>query len=77
MSASTKLFQRYIWLVDTIYSAGEIARDSSSRLLMILSRNSASMAPTWKCWSRSTSAKISNKNRLTLAECTGIKFVNK
>ena len=27
MSASTKLFQRYIWLVDTIYSAGEITRE--------------------------------------------------
>ena len=27
MAAQNKLFQRQIWLVDTIYSAGEIARE--------------------------------------------------
>ena len=27
MSSSNKLILRYIWLVDTIYSAGEIARE--------------------------------------------------
>ena len=31
MSASKKLFQRYIWLVDTIYSAGEIACEEIAR----------------------------------------------
>ena len=31
MSASNKLFQRYIWLVDTIYSAGEITREEIDR----------------------------------------------
>ena len=29
MAAQNKLFQRLIWLVDTIYSAGKITRDSS------------------------------------------------
>ena len=27
MAAQSKLFQRLIWLVDTIYSAGHISRD--------------------------------------------------
>lgn len=27
MAAQNKLFQRQIWLVDTIYSAGEITRE--------------------------------------------------
>ena len=75
--ASINQFKRYLWLVDVIYSDGEITRDSSSRLPMILSKNFANKAPIWKSWSRRIYAKISNKNRLTLAECTGIKFVNK
>ena len=31
MAAQNKLFQRYIWLVNTIYSAGEIAREEIAR----------------------------------------------
>lgn len=31
MAASNRLFQRYIWLVDTVYSAGEITRDEIDR----------------------------------------------
>lgn len=31
MAAQNKLFQRLIWLVDTIYSAGEIAREEIAR----------------------------------------------
>jgi len=31
MAAQSKLFQRLIWLVDTIYSAGHISRDEIDR----------------------------------------------
>ena len=31
MAAQNKLFQRLIWLIDTIYSAGEIAREEIDR----------------------------------------------
>lgn len=31
MAAGNKLFQRYLWLVDTIYSAGEITREEIDR----------------------------------------------